>query len=91
MTEAGRKSNLARDHMLCSERLEELKKYASFVRPDRNDYSASKLWSEPPSVLLRAQRDTGNWCRQSTGRGNPRLMYAPNKEEEEWDQPVIVR
>ncbi|TRY69748.1 hypothetical protein DNTS_035423, partial [Danionella cerebrum] len=30
-------------------------------------------------------------CRYSTGGGNPRLMYAPVKEEEEWDKPLIIR
>ncbi|XP_043110432.1 prolyl 4-hydroxylase subunit alpha-1 isoform X2 [Puntigrus tetrazona] len=30
-------------------------------------------------------------CRYSTGGGNPRLMYAPVKEEEEWDEPRIIR
>ncbi|XP_048020119.1 prolyl 4-hydroxylase subunit alpha-1-like isoform X2 [Megalobrama amblycephala] len=30
-------------------------------------------------------------CRYSTGGGNPRLMYAPVKEEVEWDVPQIIR
>ncbi|KAK2900592.1 hypothetical protein Q8A67_008707 [Cirrhinus molitorella] len=30
-------------------------------------------------------------CRYSTGGGNPRLMYAPVKEEAEWDNPQIIR
>ncbi|KAG9265468.1 prolyl 4-hydroxylase subunit alpha-1-like [Astyanax mexicanus] len=30
-------------------------------------------------------------CRYTTGGGNPRLIYAPAKEEEEWDQPLILR
>ncbi|XP_016419704.1 prolyl 4-hydroxylase subunit alpha-1-like [Sinocyclocheilus rhinocerous] len=30
-------------------------------------------------------------CRYSTGGGNPRLMYAPVKEEVEWDEPRIIR
>ncbi|NP_001070123.2 uncharacterized protein LOC557059 precursor [Danio rerio] len=30
-------------------------------------------------------------CRYSTGGGNPRLMYAPVKEEELWDEPKIIR
>ncbi|XP_026063013.1 prolyl 4-hydroxylase subunit alpha-1-like [Carassius auratus] len=30
-------------------------------------------------------------CRYSTGGGNPRLMYAPVKEEVEWDEPLIIR
>ncbi|XP_049334373.1 prolyl 4-hydroxylase subunit alpha-2 [Astyanax mexicanus] len=29
-------------------------------------------------------------CRYSTGGGNPRLMYAPVKEEEVWDDPPIM-
>ncbi|KAI4901933.1 hypothetical protein NFI96_031413, partial [Prochilodus magdalenae] len=30
-------------------------------------------------------------CRYSTVGGNPRLMYNPVKEEEEWDEPQIMR
>ncbi|KAI4885452.1 hypothetical protein NFI96_014408 [Prochilodus magdalenae] len=30
-------------------------------------------------------------CRYSTVGGNPRLMYAPVKVEEEWDEPIIIR
>ncbi|XP_048020120.1 prolyl 4-hydroxylase subunit alpha-1-like isoform X1 [Megalobrama amblycephala] len=30
-------------------------------------------------------------CRYSTGGGNPRLMYAPVKEEVVWDEPQIIR
>uniref|UniRef100_A0A8C9QSU9 Fe2OG dioxygenase domain-containing protein n=1 Tax=Scleropages formosus TaxID=113540 RepID=A0A8C9QSU9_SCLFO len=30
-------------------------------------------------------------CRYSTGRGNPRLIYSPVKEEDEWDHPPIIR
>uniref|UniRef100_A0A671LWK6 Prolyl 4-hydroxylase subunit alpha-2-like n=1 Tax=Sinocyclocheilus anshuiensis TaxID=1608454 RepID=A0A671LWK6_9TELE len=30
-------------------------------------------------------------CRYSTGGGNPRLIYAPVKEEVEWDEPGIIR
>ncbi|XP_077078024.1 prolyl 4-hydroxylase subunit alpha-2-like [Siphateles boraxobius] len=30
-------------------------------------------------------------CKYSTGGGNPRLMYAPVKEEVEWDEPRIIR
>ncbi|XP_072518699.1 prolyl 4-hydroxylase subunit alpha-1 [Salminus brasiliensis] len=30
-------------------------------------------------------------CRYTTGGGNPQLIYAPAKEEEEWDQPLILR
>ncbi|XP_051552834.1 prolyl 4-hydroxylase subunit alpha-1-like [Myxocyprinus asiaticus] len=30
-------------------------------------------------------------CRYSTGGGNPRLIYAPVKEEEEWAEPRIIR
>ncbi|XP_072525552.1 prolyl 4-hydroxylase subunit alpha-1 [Salminus brasiliensis] len=29
-------------------------------------------------------------CRYNTGGGNPRLMYAPVKEEEVWDEPPIM-
>ncbi|XP_062868193.1 prolyl 4-hydroxylase subunit alpha-1 [Trichomycterus rosablanca] len=30
-------------------------------------------------------------CRYTTVGGNPHMMYAPAKEEEEWDQPLILR
>ncbi|KAK2827453.1 hypothetical protein Q7C36_018379 [Tachysurus vachellii] len=30
-------------------------------------------------------------CRYKTGQGNPQMMYAPAKEEEEWDEPLILR
>lgn len=41
------------------------------------------------SVTPHRQRSLS--CRYSTGGGNPRLMYAPVKEEEEWDEPLIIR
>ncbi|KAF5898401.1 prolyl 4-hydroxylase subunit alpha-1-like, partial [Clarias magur] len=30
-------------------------------------------------------------CRYTTGGRNPQLIYAPAKEEEEWDEPLILR
>ncbi|XP_050985263.1 prolyl 4-hydroxylase subunit alpha-1-like isoform X2 [Labeo rohita] len=38
-----------------------------------------------------SQRQRALSCRYSTGGGNPRLMYAPVKEEVEWDEPRIIR
>ncbi|XP_036443545.1 prolyl 4-hydroxylase subunit alpha-1 [Colossoma macropomum] len=37
------------------------------------------------------QREKKLACRYTTGGGNPLLIYAPAKEEEEWDQPLILR
>uniref|UniRef100_A0A4W4HKR5 Si:ch73-68b22.2 n=1 Tax=Electrophorus electricus TaxID=8005 RepID=A0A4W4HKR5_ELEEL len=37
------------------------------------------------------QRQRKMVCRYTTGGGNPRLMYAPAKQEQEWDQPLILR
>lgn len=31
------------------------------------------------------------FCRYQDGRGNPRLLLKPMKEEDEWDSPHIVR
>ncbi|XP_073705460.1 prolyl 4-hydroxylase subunit alpha-1-like [Garra rufa] len=38
-----------------------------------------------------SKRQRALTCRYSTGGGNPRLMYAPVKEEVEWDDPLIIR
>ncbi|XP_067220216.1 prolyl 4-hydroxylase subunit alpha-2-like [Chanodichthys erythropterus] len=38
-----------------------------------------------------SERQRALSCRYSTGGGNPRLMYAPVKEEVEWDEPRIIR
>ncbi|XP_051721198.1 prolyl 4-hydroxylase subunit alpha-2-like [Ctenopharyngodon idella] len=38
-----------------------------------------------------SKRQSALSCRYSTGGGNPRLMYAPVKEEVEWDEPRIIR
>ncbi|XP_030629246.1 prolyl 4-hydroxylase subunit alpha-2-like [Chanos chanos] len=37
------------------------------------------------------KRQRALYCRYSTGGGNPRLIYAPVKEEEESDNPPIIR
>ncbi|KAI4884388.1 hypothetical protein NFI96_011235, partial [Prochilodus magdalenae] len=42
-------------------------------------------------VKMTPQRERKLACRYTTGGGNPQLMYAPAKEEEEWDQPLILR
>ncbi|KAG9339817.1 hypothetical protein JZ751_022484 [Albula glossodonta] len=41
--------------------------------------------------LLALGRQRALFCRYSTGGRNPRLIYAPIKEEDEWDQPQITR
>nr|XP_023659254.1 prolyl 4-hydroxylase subunit alpha-2-like [Paramormyrops kingsleyae]XP_023659255.1 prolyl 4-hydroxylase subunit alpha-2-like [Paramormyrops kingsleyae] len=40
---------------------------------------------------LTSRRQRALSCRYSTGGGNPRLIYAPLKEEEEWAHPQIIR
>ncbi|XP_073705985.1 prolyl 4-hydroxylase subunit alpha-1-like [Garra rufa] len=42
-------------------------------------------------IHITSQRQRALSCRYSTGGGNPRLMYAPVKEEVEWDEPQIIR
>ncbi|KAL1280847.1 hypothetical protein QQF64_015447 [Cirrhinus molitorella] len=42
-------------------------------------------------VKRTSKRQRALTCRYSTGGGNPRLMYAPVKEEVEWDDPQIIR
>uniref|UniRef100_A0A8C1F0V8 procollagen-proline 4-dioxygenase n=1 Tax=Cyprinus carpio carpio TaxID=630221 RepID=A0A8C1F0V8_CYPCA len=44
-----------------------------------------------PVVARTSKRQMALSCRYSTGGGNPRLMYAPVKEEVEWDEPRIIR
>ncbi|KAM9538777.1 prolyl 4-hydroxylase subunit alpha-2 [Salvelinus alpinus] len=44
-----------------------------------------------PSDAPTPRRQRTLRCRYSTGRGNPRLIYAPIKEEQEWDHPLIIR
>ncbi|XP_051721185.1 prolyl 4-hydroxylase subunit alpha-1 [Ctenopharyngodon idella] len=44
------------------------------------------------SLMMRTStRQRALSCRYSTGGGNPRLMFAPVKEEVEWDEPRIIR
>ncbi|KAL1280848.1 hypothetical protein QQF64_015448 [Cirrhinus molitorella] len=40
---------------------------------------------------MTSQRQRELSCRYSTAGGNPRLIYAPVKEEVEWDKPQIIR
>ncbi|XP_036379788.1 prolyl 4-hydroxylase subunit alpha-2 [Megalops cyprinoides] len=42
-------------------------------------------------IKMTPRRQRALFCRYSTGGGNPRLIYAPIKEEDEWDQPQITR
>ncbi|XP_030629270.1 prolyl 4-hydroxylase subunit alpha-1-like [Chanos chanos] len=42
-------------------------------------------------IKMTPQRQGALFCRYSTGGGNPRLMCAPVKEEDEWDNPPIKR
>uniref|UniRef100_A0A671LUI4 Zgc:152670 n=1 Tax=Sinocyclocheilus anshuiensis TaxID=1608454 RepID=A0A671LUI4_9TELE len=38
-------------------------------------------------IHITSKRQRALSCRYSTGGGNPRLIYAPVKEEVEWDEP----
>ncbi|XP_076835656.1 prolyl 4-hydroxylase subunit alpha-1 [Brachyhypopomus gauderio] len=42
-------------------------------------------------IKMTPQRQRKMVCRYTTGGGNPRLIYAPAKQEQEWDQPLILR
>ncbi|XP_030629265.1 prolyl 4-hydroxylase subunit alpha-1-like [Chanos chanos] len=63
-----------------------------------SDITSLEKSSDPYMALCRGegirmtpQRQRALFCRYSTGGGNPRLMYAPVKEEDEWDNPPIKR
>ncbi|XP_036412200.1 prolyl 4-hydroxylase subunit alpha-2 isoform X2 [Colossoma macropomum] len=43
------------------------------------------------AVKMKSRRKRQLTCRYSTVGGNPKLMYAPVKEEEEWDKPPFMR
>uniref|UniRef100_A0A673MNM7 Prolyl 4-hydroxylase subunit alpha-2-like n=1 Tax=Sinocyclocheilus rhinocerous TaxID=307959 RepID=A0A673MNM7_9TELE len=55
----------------------------------RDPVAAYTLLSQLINITSKRQRALS--CRYSTGGGNPRLMYAPVKEEVEWDEPRIIR
>uniref|UniRef100_A0A672RNS8 Zgc:152670 n=1 Tax=Sinocyclocheilus grahami TaxID=75366 RepID=A0A672RNS8_SINGR len=55
----------------------------------RDPVAAYTLLSQLINITSKRQRVLS--CRYSTGGGNPRLMYAPVKEEVEWDEPRIIR
>ncbi|KAJ8408774.1 hypothetical protein AAFF_G00245920 [Aldrovandia affinis] len=42
-------------------------------------------------IQMTPRRQRALFCRYNTGGRNPRLIYAPVKEEDEWDQPQITR
>ncbi|XP_066501405.1 prolyl 4-hydroxylase subunit alpha-1 [Hoplias malabaricus] len=42
-------------------------------------------------IKMTPQREKRLVCRYTTVGGNPMLMYSPAKEEEEWDEPLILR
>nr|XP_015205037.1 PREDICTED: prolyl 4-hydroxylase subunit alpha-2-like isoform X3 [Lepisosteus oculatus] len=42
-------------------------------------------------IKMTPRRQSTLFCRYNNGKRNPRLIYAPIKEEDEWDHPPIVR
>uniref|UniRef100_A0A671LUI9 Fe2OG dioxygenase domain-containing protein n=1 Tax=Sinocyclocheilus anshuiensis TaxID=1608454 RepID=A0A671LUI9_9TELE len=59
----------------------------------RDPVAAYKLLRQLRNDLIHitSKRQRALSCRYSTGGGNPRLIYAPVKEEVEWDEPGIIR
>ncbi|KTF80421.1 hypothetical protein cypCar_00041580 [Cyprinus carpio] len=65
-----------------------------FMRTSNPDIFTLNTESSKYETLCRGEtsrRQMALSCRYSTGGGNPRLMYAPVKEEVEWDEPRIIR
>ncbi|XP_043097302.1 prolyl 4-hydroxylase subunit alpha-2-like [Puntigrus tetrazona] len=76
----------------------QLNRLLHFLRTSNPDIFALNPESSRYETLCRGEinertsrRQRALSCRYSTGGGNPRLMYAPVKEEEEWDEPRIIR
>ncbi|KAG5265302.1 hypothetical protein AALO_G00240750 [Alosa alosa] len=61
-----------------------------FTIPEPSNMSYVALCRSQRSRMT-PHRQRALFCRYSTAGGNPRLMYAPVKEEDEWDHPRIVR
>ncbi|XP_062371620.1 prolyl 4-hydroxylase subunit alpha-1 [Sardina pilchardus] len=61
-----------------------------FTIPEPSNTSHEALCRSQRSRMT-PHRQRALFCRYSTAGGNPRLMYAPVKEEDEWDHPRIVR
>nr|XP_046159904.1 prolyl 4-hydroxylase subunit alpha-2-like [Oncorhynchus gorbuscha] len=61
----------------------------TLIKPASETSHESLCRGEGVKMTPRRQRTLR--CRYSTGRGNPRLIYAPIKEEQEWDHPLIIR
>ncbi|XP_018607374.1 prolyl 4-hydroxylase subunit alpha-2-like isoform X2 [Scleropages formosus] len=57
---------------------------------NRNTYEAL-CRGEANGMQMTPRRQRALSCRYSTGGGNPRLLYGPIKEEDEWDHPQITR
>ncbi|XP_028834437.1 prolyl 4-hydroxylase subunit alpha-1 isoform X2 [Denticeps clupeoides] len=56
--------------------------------PSNQSYQAMCRWE---ANRLSPQRQKMLFCRYSNGGGNPHLIYSPMKEEDEWDNPRIIR
>ncbi|XP_053504489.1 prolyl 4-hydroxylase subunit alpha-1-like, partial [Ictalurus furcatus] len=57
-------------------------------RPMQNGYEAL---CRGQGIKMNPKRQKKLVCRYMTGEGSPQLIYAPAKEEEEWDEPLILR
>ncbi|XP_059358633.1 prolyl 4-hydroxylase subunit alpha-2-like [Carassius carassius] len=75
-----------------------LNRLLHFLRTSNPDIFTLNIQSSKYERLCRGEIDERTTrrqralsCRYSTGGGNPRLMYAPVKEEVEWDEPRIIR
>ncbi|XP_014908201.1 prolyl 4-hydroxylase subunit alpha-2 isoform X2 [Poecilia latipinna] len=56
--------------------------------PERESYEAL---CRGEGLQMTEARRSRLFCRYQDGRGNPRLLLKPMKEEDEWDSPHIVR
>ncbi|XP_035290464.1 prolyl 4-hydroxylase subunit alpha-2-like [Anguilla anguilla] len=55
------------------------------------DVKAYEALCRGENIRMTPRRQRALFCRYSTGGRNPRLIYAPVKEEDEWDAPKITR
>ncbi|KAI1902941.1 hypothetical protein AGOR_G00021480 [Albula goreensis] len=62
-----------------------------FIPSLAKDIKAYEALCRGEDVQMTPGRQRALFCRYSTGGRNPRLIYAPIKEEDEWDQPQITR
>ncbi|XP_046724106.1 prolyl 4-hydroxylase subunit alpha-1-like [Silurus meridionalis] len=61
---------------------------SGFYNPWKNGYEAL---CRGEGIKMNPKRQRKLVCRYTNGKGSPRLIYGPAKEEEEWDEPLILR